>query len=474
MRAATARQVTFADVELIRQGVCLDPTLAAISQFLDTQEEMIERVRRDLVRGLKNPDKGRPGLTASQVLRSLVLMRVKNWDYRELSERIADGCTLRQFTDFYCDPVPKHDAFNRGINRLTPETLASVNDMVVEAAVELGLEDGEKLRVDTTVVETDIHHPTDSTLLWDVVRVVARLVGRLAKAQGRRRIKGFRDRRRAARRRMQELQRMTARQRDERQAETYRALIEIAEEVVANARAAVDATGKSRGKDVQAMVEIDVLRAEIAHYCDLGDRVISQARRRVLNREQVPNAEKIFSIFEPHTDLIMRGKARTPVEFGHKVFLAESAIGLITQCEVLDGNPADEVHVTPSLKRHRETFQHAPELYAGDRGFDSARNVTACEKAGVEMICLPQRGGGRTAEREALEKSAPFKKGQKFRAGVEGRISVLFRGRGMKRCLAEGAEHFKLFVGAAVLANNLMIIGAELSERSTRRRRVLH
>ena len=373
MRAATARQVTFADVELIRQGVCLDPTLAAISQFLDTQDEMIERVRRDLVRGLKNPDRGRPGLTASQVLRSLVLMRVKNWDYRELSERIADGCTLRQFTDFYCDPVPKHDAFNRGINRLTPETLASVNNMVVEAAVELGLEDGEKLRVDTTVVETDIHHPTDSTLLWDVVRVVARLVGRLAKAQGRRRIKGFRDRRRAARRRMQELQRMTARQRDERQAETYRALIDIAEEVVANARTAVDASGKSRGKDVHAMVEIDVLRAEIAHYCDLGDRVISQARRRVLNGEQVPNAEKIFSIFEPHTDLIMRGKARTPVEFGHKVFLAESAIGLITQYEVLDGNPADEVHVTPSLKRHRETFQHAPELYAGDRGFDSAQ-----------------------------------------------------------------------------------------------------
>src|SRR5215471_3848498 len=209
MRAATSRQVTFADVELIRQGVCLEPTLAAISQFLDTQEEMIERVRCDLVRGLKNPDKGRPGLTAPQVLRSLVLMRIKNWDYRELRERIADGCTLRQFTDFYCDQVPKHDAFNRSINRLAPETLASVNDMVVESAVELGLEDGGKLRVDTTVVETDIHYPTDSTLLWDVVRVVTRLVCRLAKAQGQRCIKGFRDRRRAARRRMQELQRMT-------------------------------------------------------------------------------------------------------------------------------------------------------------------------------------------------------------------------------------------------------------------------
>jgi transposase, IS5 family len=117
---AAARQFSFADVELIRQGVRLEPLLEAISTFLDTQYDIIERVRRDLVRGLKKPGRGRPGLTASHVLRALVLMRVKNWDYRELRERIADGLTLRQFTDFYCAPLPKHDAFNRGFNRLTP------------------------------------------------------------------------------------------------------------------------------------------------------------------------------------------------------------------------------------------------------------------------------------------------------------------------------------------------------------------
>jgi transposase, IS5 family len=130
----------------MRQGVRLEPLLEAISKFLDSQHEMVERVRRDLVGGLKKPRKGRRGLTARQVLRSLVLMRVKNWDYRELRERIADGVTLRQFTDFYCDPVPKHDAFNRGFNRLTPRTLKAVNDLVVQAAVGLGLEDGAKLR----------------------------------------------------------------------------------------------------------------------------------------------------------------------------------------------------------------------------------------------------------------------------------------------------------------------------------------
>jgi len=251
-------------------------------------------------------------------------MRLKNWDYRELRERIADGLTLRQFTDFYCAPVPKHDAFQRGFIRLTPQTLKAVNDLVVRAAVELGLEDGAKLRVDTTVVQTDIHHPTDNTLLWDVVRVVTRLVRRLAKALKLRRIKGFCDRTRSARRRMYEIQRMTTRQRHEQQTRTYRVLIDIAEEVVGNARAGLERTHAMRCKDMFTDMAIEDLRRQIEHFCGLGDRVIDQARRRVLFGEQVATDEKIYSIFEPHTDLIKRGKVRTPVEFGHKVFLAES------------------------------------------------------------------------------------------------------------------------------------------------------
>jgi IS5 family transposase len=191
MSRTAERQVSFADWELARQGLRLEPLLQAVSDFLDTQKDMIEQVRCDLRRGLKKAETGRSGLTAPQILRSLVLMRIKNWNYRELRERIADGCTLRQFTDFYCLPVPRHDAFHRGFNRLTPETLKAINDLVVQAAVVLGLEDGRKLRVDTTVVQSDIHHPTDNTLLWDVVRVVTRLIGRLAAALGRRRIKGF-------------------------------------------------------------------------------------------------------------------------------------------------------------------------------------------------------------------------------------------------------------------------------------------
>jgi IS5 family transposase len=388
-----------------------------------------------------------------------------------LSERIADGYTLRQFTDFYCQPVPGHDAFHRGFTRLTPETLKAINDIVVQAAVELGLEDGQKLRVDTTVVQTDIHHPTDNTLLWDVVRVVTRLVGRLAAALERRRIKGFRDRTRSARRRMQEIQRMTSRQRQDQQTATYRELIGIAEEVVESARMVLRQTRKARSKDMTTDMVITETRKEIEHFCDLGDRVIDQSGRRVLNGEQVPTTEKLYSIFEPHTDLIKRGKVKTPIEFGHKVFLAESARGLITQYEVLDGNPVDQEHVVISLERHKQTFGDVPELYSSDRGFFSESNVSSCEQQGVKVVCIPQRGGTKTPAREAYEKSRDFKSGQRFRAGIEGRISVLFRGRGMKRCLAEGRERFELWVAAAVLANNLMKIAALLAEPSSRRRK---
>jgi transposase, IS5 family len=455
MTRATPPQWSFADLEFRAQNITLDPLLQQISDFIDQHQTLVEQVRQDLQRGLKNHATGRNGLDAPQVLRSLTLMRVKNWDYRELRERIADGYTLRQFTQFFSGPVPKHDAFHRAFGKLTATTLEAINQQVVLAAVGLGLEDGKKLRTDTTVVETDIHHPTDSTLLWDTVRVISRLVGRLGKLRPRG-ARGFTNHRRSARRRMQEIQRLSAQQRHNLLVPKYRQLIRVSQQVVANARQVLQQTQKAHGKTLWDDLAVQALRKEIEHYCQLGDRVIDQARRRVLEAESVPSDQKIYSIFESHTDLIKRGKTQKPIELGHKVFLAESARGLITQYRVLEGNPADEHHVEPALQRHQQTFGQAPLLYGADRGFYSPNNLTVCQQAGVELICIPQRGGKKTPQREAIEKSPAFKKGQRFRAGIEGRISVLFRGRGMKRCLAKGRQRFELFVGAAVLANNLL------------------
>jgi len=461
-------QINFADIEFFTQGVDLDPILKRMSDFLDHQPRIVERVRQDLQRGLKKPDTGRTAMTPTQVLRSLILMRVKNWDYRELSERIADGYTLRRFTGFYSQRVPKHDAFNRAFNKLRPQTLQALNDLVLKAAIDRGLEDGKRLRVDTTVTETDIHHPTDNTLLWDVVRVLTRLIGRLGGLVPKG-IDGFTNRTRSARRRMQEIQRMTARQRHDQQQDKYRQLIAITHQVVHNARGVLEKTKDQCGLDLMDDLVIRELRRKIDHYCQLGARVIDQSRRRVLQGEQVPTEQKIYSIFETHTDLIKRGKIQKPIEFGHKIFLAESARGLITQYRVLEGNPSDHVHVKPSLQRHQEIFGLAPAWYSSDRGFFSDENIKACPD--VKLVCIPQRGGKRTSQREAFEKSPEFKKGQRFRAGIEGRISVLFRGRGMKRCLTEGRDRFEVLVGAAVLTNNLMTIAHLLNQKQKRLRR---
>jgi transposase, IS5 family len=469
MRVASS-QVSFADLAFMEQGVQLEPTLQAIADFLDRHGDIVQRVRRDLERGLKNRKTGRPGLTPPQVLRSLILMRVKNWDYRELRERIADGYTLRRFTQFDSHPVPKHDAFNRGVNRLRPATMEAINQAIIRAAIDLGLEDGKKLRVDTTVVETDIHHPTDNTLLWDSVRVLTRLVRQLDALlpAG---VGAFTNRTRSARRRMQEIQRMTPTERHRRQVRTYRALLTVTEKVIADARAVVTRTARVRGLDLMVAAAVDAIRHEITRHCDLATRVVSQTTRRVLHGEQVPPDQKVYSIFETHTDLIKRGKVLRDVEFGHKVFLAESGHGLITQYRVLDGNPADQVHVTPSLESHQRIFESAPRVYSSDRGFFNEENLEACRAAGVALTCIPQSGGKRSPERAAHEKSRDFKRAQRFRAGIEGRISVLFRGRGMKRALVEGREHFELLVGAAVLANNLLVIAGLLQRRKASRRR---
>src|SRR5439155_243717 len=226
-------QLSFADLELQFQGVQLDPLLRTIAEFLDQHLTLLEQVRKDLERGLKNARTGRNGIAPSQVLRSLVLMRVKNWDYRELQERIHDGFTLR----------------------------------------------------------------------------------------------GFTNRTRSARRRMQAIQRMTAQQRSQQQEPKYRELIGITEQVVTNARQVVEKAkaAVAGAGDLIASLSIDSLRNEITGYCQLAERVIYQSRRRVLQGEKVPTEEKIYSIFEPYTDLIKRGKSQKPVEVGHKVFLAESA-----------------------------------------------------------------------------------------------------------------------------------------------------
>lgn len=466
-----AEQISFAEAEMLAKGV-LDAALRRISDVLDQHGSLVDAVRKDLVRGLKQSKTGRNGMTATQVLRSYILWRIKNWDMRELRERIADGIAVRLFTRFsYGECVPNHQTFNRNFNRLMPETIRLLNDAVIQVAVNLGVEDGRRQRMDTTVVQSNIHFPTDSGLLWDVVRVHTRLVKQLRDVFGPALRGDFSDRTKRAKRRMQQISRMTGKSRSRQHVRKYRDLLRVTEEVMQKAAAiAVEVKPLIEGLDPMAAAIANTLVADIKEYGGLGQRVVSQSRRRVIDGEQVPVEEKLFSIFEPHTDLIKRGKIQTPVEFGHKVLIAESGNGLITDYRVLDGNPHDQDQLQPSLKQHQTIFGRSPEELAADRGFHSDDNLAACKAAGVIDECIPQCGGQKTPERITYERSKLFKQGQRFRAGSEGRISVLFRGRGMKRCLRHGRTRFETFVGAAVLANNLLVLAALLEKKEKRRR----
>jgi len=470
MRRKRRRQRSFADLELEAQGVSLEPVLQSLSTFLDQHAELLDVVHRDLVRGLKNAKTGRVGLSAEQVLRSVLLQRIKDWDYRELRERIADGYTLRCFTGFGSAPVPQHQAFHRSFCRLQSQTMRRLNEAVVAVAIELGIEDAQWLRADTTVVETTSHFPTDSALLWDTVRVLTRLATALLE-QLPQLPERFANRTRCARRRMQALQRMTPTQRHDHQKPVYKALLKVSTHVITDARC-VSKAATAAVKRLGALnaLRVEALGKQIEQYAELGSQVIDQARRRVVNGEKVPADEKLYSIFEPHTDMIKRGKANKPVEFGHKIFLAESRRGLVTDYWIIDGNPNDDVHVKRSVDRHQHRFGKVPDLYAVDRGFYSPTNVELVTAAGVKTESIPQRGGKKSPERAAHEKSRRFKHAQKFRAGIAGRISVLFRGRGMKRCPWRGAERFEVFVAGAVLANNLLVIAAVLHQRQRPRK----
>ncbi len=469
MRRLKHRQRSFADLELERQGVRLEPELTAISELLDRKSsDLLKAVAQDLRRGLKQLSTGRDGMSAEQALRSLVLKQIKNWSFRELRERIADGLTLREFTRFGAASVPKHKAFHRASTLLTPATVQALNAVVVELAMALGVEDARRVRMDTTVSETDIHFPTDSALLWDAVRVLTRTATRILDELPQLPTRLF-NRTRCARRRMQEIHRLTRRQRQSLQVPKYRELLTITTQVLTNVRAVATAARAVVPRlEFEVALRVEALCDQIGHYAGLADRVVAQTRRRVLEGEQLAATEKLYSIFEPHTDLIMRGKANKPVEFGHKLFLAETRRGLILDYQVLEGNPTDEGHLKPWLKRHLERFAIAPDLVAGDRGFYSPANVDALRVDGVGLECVPQRGGTKTPERAAHEKSRRFKRGQKFRAGIEGRISVLARGRGMKRCRFKGKQRFELFIGLVVLANNLLVIGRYLASKQHR------
>jgi IS5 family transposase len=419
----------------------MEPELAGLDEELD-DDELFSLVKDDLMK--RYPSSGRLGRHSTPVeviLRMLVVKRLYNWSYEQTEHFVNDSIVLRQFCRLYLQSAPDDTTLIRWANQIGPETVASLNDRAVELARSLKVTRGRKLRVDSTVVETNVHYPTDSRLLSDGVRVISRLLRRAKKVLGedatRLGKEAFRTRNRSVRRLSKKLHRIALRKKSEEAAEelkgAYRQLVRIT-------RASLAQAGRVAGALRQrADTRSHRLADKLEHFVPLIERGIDQAVRRVLREEQVPAAEKVLSLFEPHTMIITRRKVGKPREYGRKVLLDEVDGGIISRYEVLKEAGREHPHLPESIEGHRERFGRAPELLAGDRGLYSKEGEEAAKKAGIRRVALPQ-SGPLTKKRKEYEEQPWFKRAFAFRAGVEGRISVLRRKYALERCPYHGED----------------------------------
>jgi IS5 family transposase len=417
--------------------------LARISRILDRLPKSAEWVAKDLAKGTKATRAGRAGMSGEQVLRALVLKQMHTWSYDELTFHLADSPTYRTFCRIgMMDKAPKRSTLADNIKRVKPDTMEQVNRLIVAKAKRDGVENGKKSRIDSTVIDANIHHPLDSNLLFDVVRVLTRIMGDGARESSQ--VK-FSNHTKRAKRRMLSI--LNARNEADRVA-LYQELVKITYWTMGYAKqnAAVLATLASMS--AWAMSEM------LKHYLELGAKVVNQTERRVFQGESVPALEKIVSIFEPHTDVIVKDRRQTL--YGHKVFLNVGVSGMVLDMLIERGNPADATRAIGMVERHREVMGRVPEQVALDAGFTSKANIEGLGQLGVKAASFAKKGS--IDVMDGVQNPKQHKKLQRFRAGVEGIISFAKRCFGFDRCLWRGYSSFQAYAWASVISANLLLL----------------
>jgi IS5 family transposase len=448
-----------------QRAMAFEPALRELDRLLD-DDELFQRVKTDL--GRRRPHsltRGRHSTPVEVILRMLVVKRLYQWSYEQTEHFVGDSLVLRQFCRLYWAPVPDDTTLLRWAPLIAPATLERLNDRVVELAYSLQVTRGRKLRVDSTVIATTIHHPTDSRLLGDGVRVLSRLLRRAKRVLGEQpglSRQAFRTRTRSVRRLAQQVHRL-ARRKGEEAAEqmqsAYTRLLAITQQSCRQAEQVRTVLAEQRAPAAQRLTE------QFTHFLPLVDQAIQQATRRVLHGEAVPAAEKLLSLFEPHTQVIQRHKPGHAVEFGRKLWLDEVDGGIVSRYVVLDQPGQDQPYLAGSLAGHQERFGHPPWLLAGDRGVYSVANERLAQQAGVQRIVLPATGKP-SAARQRQERTGWWRRGFRFRAGIEGRISVLRRGFELDRCRDHGEAGMGRWVGWGILTHNLAKIAQTEARRS--------
>jgi transposase, IS5 family len=464
MIAARRLQRSFADGFIADEVKDLwEPWMRHADEALN-DDALLEIIQQELSKRFKkSKTRGRPSTPADVILRMLLLKHVRGWSYQDVTREVRANLVYREFTGVGGGKVPDDKTMGRLARQLGPEAIELLHRRMVEIALEKKIVTGRKMRVDTTVVEKDIHYPTDSSLMGDGVRVLTRVMKKVAAKVGEAGAK-FRDRTRSVKRRILEIayaSRDKSEKGQKKMKAAYSKLLEATSRVVGQAKKISGAIADKIEESSRTVLQ--KARQQLDEMIPRVQQVMKQTRERVL-KGNTRAENKIVSVFEPDTEVIRKGKASKPTEFGKMVKIQEAENQIVTHYEVFDQRPSDSDLLTPSLEKHEELLGRVPDLVAADAGFFSAANEAKAKQLGVKRVSVPSRST-KSAKRKEEQKKSWFKKGQAWRTGCEGRISVLKRRHGLNRSRYKGTQGMKRWVGLGVIADNVMNIGLHLAAK---------
>lgn len=420
--------------------------LDRISQILDQNNTICELAMQDLNPQNNKSQTGANGMSADQAIRAAIIKQMFGFSYEDLAFHIIDSRSIKHFCRIgFAEKGFGKSALNNNIKALSPDTWEAINTQLVDWAKYNRIEKGRQVRIDCTVVESNIHEPSDSSLLYDAVRVLTRLLKTVEQGTGRRFYKH--DHTRRAKRRMLGIQ--YAKNKKDRTGK-YKDLLKVTQHVTVYCQRALDFFEASNSCDFKILALI----LEIRRYLDLTYKVIDQTRRRVIHGETVAASEKVVSIFESHTDIIV--KDRRDTFYGHKVCLSGGASNLILDCVITEGNPADTSLVNQMLDRQNAIYGKYPLKVALDGGFASKQNLREAKKRQIKDVCFAKKRG--LDVEDMCRSQRVYNRLRRFRAGIESGISWIKRCFGFARCTWKGFRSFKGYVWASIVAANLLTL----------------
>ncbi|MFI5091425.1 MAG: ISNCY family transposase [Terriglobales bacterium] len=416
----------------------------------------------------KSRTRGRLGAPAERVLRLLILKHVRNWSYAVLEREVRANLLYRDFTKVGAAKMPDAKTMGRWGLALGPQVVKQIHERMVTIAQAQLVTKGRRMRIDTTVVETNIHYPTDSSLLGDGVRVLTRTMKKITALVGKVGAK-LRDRSRSVKLRVLEIARAARGKgppNQERLKQAYGKLLDATGRVAGQAKRFSEeiAKGVKRSRDVMRQLLLEGLRQQLNAMAPRLRQVMRQTKARIFGGD-TRSEGKILSLFEPSTEIIRKGKAGKPNEFGKMVRLQEAENQIVIDYEVYDRRPSDADLLIAAIETHQAKLGRVPRLVAADAAFYSFKNEAAAKRLGVKRVCIPNRAT-KSPERKREQKKRWFRNGQKWRTGCEGRISVVKRRHGLNRCRYKGDTGMQRWVGLGVIADNLINIGRAMEAQS--------